>query len=179
VKGIEGDANFSSVQVTLPTVALLDNSHIGTVCTKVDFDRESCPADSYLGTAEATSPLLDQPLRGPVFLRSSSHKLPDIVVDLKGQIEIELAGRVDSVKGALRTTFQDLPDAPVSSFALDLAGGSKGLLINSENLCSAAKRAKVKMVGQNGKRTTGRVRLAMKCGSSSSRKKRAHRRRVR
>ncbi len=72
------------------------------------------------------SPLLDQPLKGPVFLRSSSHKLPDIVMDLKGQIEIELAGRVDAVNGALRTTFESMPDAPVSSFALNLAGGFKG-----------------------------------------------------
>jgi hypothetical protein len=174
VKGLEGDANFRSVQVTLPTVALLDNSHLGTVCTRVEFAQESCPAASYLGTAEAVSPLLDQPLIGPVFLRSSSHKLPDIVMDLKGQIEIELAGRVDAVNGALRTTFEGLPDAPVSSFALNLVGGSKGLLINSEDLCSGVNRAKVRMVGQNGKRVTGKVKLAMNCGSSSSRKKRAH-----
>ncbi len=174
VKGLEGNANFRSVQVTLPTVALLDNSHLGTVCTRVDFARDNCPADSYLGTAEAVSPLLDQPLKGPVFLRSSSHKLPDIVMDLKGQIEIELAGRVDAVNGALRTTFEGLPDAPVSSFALDLAGGSKGLLINSENLCSGTKRAKVRMVGQNGKQVSSKVKLAMNCGSSSSRKKRGH-----
>ena len=177
VKGIEGDANIRTVQVTLPTVALLDNSHLGTVCTRVDFAREACPEKSFLGTAEAVSPLLDQPLRGPVFLRSSSHKLPDIVMDLRGQIEIELAGRVDSVNGALRTTFESIPDAPVSSFSLSLAGGSKGLLINSQNLCSGPKRAKVRMIGQNGESQQSKVKLGVDCGSSTSREKRRHHRR--
>ena len=174
VRDLAGNANIRSVQVTLPTVVLLDNSHLGTVCTRVDFAREACPEKSYLGTAEAVSPLLDQPLRGPVFLRSSSHKLPDIVMDLKGQIEVELAGRVDAVDGALRTTFDSVPDAPVSSFALNLSGGSKGLLINSENLCTGPKRAEVRMIGQNGKRQVSRVKLGTNCGSSSSRNKRRH-----
>ena len=48
-----------------------------------------------IGAAEAVTPLLDQPLEGPVYLRSSSHKLPDLVADLKGQIDIELVGRID------------------------------------------------------------------------------------
>ena len=48
-----------------------------------------------IGHASAVTPLLDQPLEGPVYLRSSSHKLPDLVVDLQGQIDIELDGRVN------------------------------------------------------------------------------------
>jgi hypothetical protein len=175
VRGLAGNANIRNVQVTLPKGELLDNAHLGTVCTRVDFAKNACPADSLVGTAEATTPLLDQPLAGAVYLRSSSHKLPDLVIDLKGQIEVELDGRVDAVKGALRATFQNIPDAPVSSFALDLAGGSKGLLINSESLCSHPKRASLRMVGQNGATLRRRVKLRTDCGSHASR----HRRHVR
>src|SRR5262249_43116296 len=109
VQGLSGNANIRSVRVTLPKGELLDNAHIGTVCTRVDFAQDARPADSLIGTAEATSPLLDRPLTGSVYLRSSDHKLPDLVLSLKGQIEVELAGRVDAVKGALRTTFEAVP----------------------------------------------------------------------
>ena len=84
-----------------------------------------------------TTPLLDEPLEGSVYLRASSHKLPDLVMDLEGQIDIELAGRVDAVDGRLRTTFESVPDAPVTSLKFDLLGGAKGLLVNSEGLCGA------------------------------------------
>jgi hypothetical protein len=170
------DANIRRVQVTLPKGELLDNSHLGTVCTRVNFAAESCPAESLIGNAEATSPLLDQPVRGPVYLRSSQHKLPDIVMRLKGQIEIELVGRVDAVKGALRTTFYPVPDAPVSSFTLNLAGGAKGLLINSETLCGSRKRAKLQMAGQNGMTMKRKVRLRTNCSQASRRHRRNARR---
>ena len=58
--------------------------------------------------------LLDSPLEGPVYLRSSSHKLPDVVLDLDGQIDAEVAIRVDSVKGGLRATVTEAPDVPLA-----------------------------------------------------------------
>ncbi len=124
----------------------------------------------------AETPLLDQPLRGPVYLRSSSHKLPDLVVDLHGQFDIELSARIDSAKsGGLRARFEGVPDAPVSKFVLDMKGGSKGLLQNSRDLCKIGKRATVKLIGQNGKRDNPRTKLQTRCGSKASRYKR-HRR---
>ena len=97
-------------------------------------------------------------------------------MDLRGQFDIELVGRIDTAKvGALRTTFETVPDAPVSSFALDLAGGSKGLLVNSESLCGAAKKAAVKMIGQNGAVVNSNAKLQTTCGSKA-RHKRHHKR---
>jgi hypothetical protein len=55
------------------------------------------------------------------------------------------------VKGALRNTFEAVPDTPVSKFHLELFGGKRGLVVNSRNLCAHAYRAAVAMVGQNGK----------------------------
>jgi hypothetical protein len=98
--------------------------------------------------------LLDNPLQGPVYLRSSTHALPDLVAALGGQISINLAGRIDTGKGGgIRNTFEVVPDAPVTKFVLSMQGGKKGLLVNSENLCSpkAKTHATVHLTGQNGK----------------------------
>ena len=173
----QNEANLSRTVVVMPKYELLDNSHIGTVCTRVQFAANSCPADSVYGTAVAETPILDQPLRGPVYLRSSSHKLPDLVADLHGQIDLEVSAQIDTVKGgALRTRFNTLPDAPVSKFVLDLRGGAKGLLQNSRPVCKTSRRASVKLFGQNGMRSTRNTRLQAPCGSKTSRHKRHLRR---
>ena len=61
------------------------------------------------------------------------------MVALKGPtyqpIEVAIASRIDTVKGGIRTSFEAVPDAPVSKFVLEMQGGKKGLLINSVNLC--------------------------------------------
>ena len=82
-----GEANTRVTTVTLPKGQLLDNTHIQTICTRVQFNSESCPPGSRIGKAVAQTPLLDSPLEGPVYLRSSTNKLPDLVLDLKGQVD--------------------------------------------------------------------------------------------
>ena len=167
-----GDANIGRAVVTLPPNQQLDNANIETICTNVRYAAGTCPAGSVYGTAMATSPLLDEPLRGPVYLRSSKNELPDLVADLEGQIDIELVGRIDTVKGGLRTTFDTVPDAPVSRFELRLKGGKRGLLVNEKSLCGSSQRAKVRMVGQNGAVSNRRVKLEAACGSGKDRRKR-------
>jgi hypothetical protein len=146
------EANISRVAVTLPHSEFLEQSHIGTVCTRVQFAAGNCPAASIYGKARALTPLLDKPLEGPVYLRSSDHLLPDLVADLQGQFDVELAGRIDSAHGGIRNTFEVVPDAPVSKFVLRMKGGAKSLLVNSRNLCKEPSRARVRLIGQNGKR---------------------------
>jgi hypothetical protein len=130
----------------------------------VQFAANKCPKGSVYGHARAFSPLLDESLEGPVYLRSSDNKLPDMVVDLQGQVEINLVGRIDSVNGGIRTTFEAVPDAPVSKFVLGMQGGKKGLIVNSRNLCASKQRASVKFVGQNGKRVDLRPVVRASCG---------------
>ncbi len=144
------EANIARVAVTLPHSEFLEQGHIGTVCTRVQFAAKKCPDASIYGMARATTPLLDSPLEGPVYLRSSNHSLPDLVAQLNGQFDIELAGRIDSQNGGIRNTFEVVPDAPVTRFTLKMKGGNKSLLVNSRNLCKSVSRANVKMVGQNG-----------------------------
>jgi hypothetical protein len=171
-------ANIASVQVTLPHSAFLDQAHIKTICTRVQFAADQCPPGAIYGFARATTPLLDQPLEGPVYLRSSSHKLPDLVLALHGQIDADLVGRVDTGKGkGIRTTFEAVPDAPVSRFVLEMKGGKKGLLINSENICRKPQKAIADFVAQNGKvlDTTPTIANGCKHKAKKHKKHRKHR----
>jgi hypothetical protein len=153
------------VAVQLPHTEFLAQGHIGTVCTRVQYAAGQCPPRSVYGYAEATTPLLSQPLRGPVYLRSSSHKLPDLVAALKGQINIDLDGRIDSHNRGIRTTFETVPDAPITSFVLRMKGGKKSLLENSTSLCGKkAGKARVSMLGQNGSKHNTAPKLSAPCG---------------
>jgi hypothetical protein len=154
VKASPGGAGVARAQVTLPKAAFLDNAHIGTICTRVQFAANQCPPDSVYGRAAATSPLVDYEVKGPVYLRSSSHKLPDLVIALRGPasqpLEVDLVGKTDSVKGALRNTFEATPDIPFSKLRVELFGGKRGLIEMSSGFCKAP-RATIHLVGQNGK----------------------------
>ena len=161
-----GDASIGRTSVVLPHSEFLAQDHIRTICTRVQFAADNCPKASIYGYAKAVTPLLDKPLQGPVYLRSSSHPLPDLVADLNGQFEITLAGRVDSKNQGLRTTFSVVPDAPVTRFTLKMQGGKKGLLENSRNICRHSGRALVKMVAHNGKTMLSKPRLKAKCRRS-------------
>ncbi|HYP55737.1 MAG TPA: hypothetical protein VEQ41_05470, partial [Solirubrobacterales bacterium] len=147
-----GDANLASVSTRLPRSAFLDQAHIRTICTRVQFAAEACPPGAIYGTATATTPLLDEPLSGPVYLRSSDNELPDMVLDLHGLVDVEVSARIDSVKGGIRASFTDAPDAPVTKVVLRMRGGKKGLVVNSTNLCARRNRARAVLGAQSGKR---------------------------
>jgi hypothetical protein len=146
-----GDANISRTALTLPHALFLDQSHINTVCTRVQLASQTCPSGAQYGQAEAVSPLLADPLKGPVYLVSSNNKLPDLVADLRGQVNIQLHGVISSKNGGLKTVFDSVPDVPVKKFILEMQGGKKSLLVNSTNLCSKKQTAILNIKGQNGK----------------------------
>jgi hypothetical protein len=148
----QGDANVSRTALTLPHSLFLDQSHIRTVCTRVQLAAQACPQAAVYGHAEAKTPLLSNKLKGPVYLVSSSHELPDLVADLRGQVNIQLHGVISSKHGGLKTVFNPVPDVPVTKFILNMQGGKKSLLVNSENLCKSKQRAVLNIGAQNGKK---------------------------
>jgi hypothetical protein len=170
----KGDANIGRAQVTLPRSEFLEQAHIRTVCTRVQFNAgggngEQCPKGSVYGKAKAVSPLLDEPLKGPVFLRSSNHELPDMVAALHSRkVDINVVGRIDSVNGGIRSTFETVPDAPVSKFILEMQGGKKGLIVNSINICKGKHRAIAAFTGQNGRVHNFNPVVKTQCGGKKS-----------
>lgn len=148
----KGDANITRTALVLPHSLFLDQSHIRTVCTRVQLAAKNCPKGAIYGHARATTPLLDNPVKGPVYLVSSNHKLPDLVADLRGQVNIQLYAVIGSKRGGLKTVFYGVPDVPVSKFILNMRGGQKSLLVNSENLCKQKQEAFLNIKAQNNRR---------------------------
>jgi hypothetical protein len=159
-----GDANLEGLVVRLPRSAFLDQAHIRTICTRIQFAADACPKGAQYGFIKAWTPLLDEPLAGPVWLRSSSHKLPDLVFDLHGLVDVEVATRIDSQKGGIRASLESAPDAPITKVELRMQGGKKGLIINSRDLCAAKSKANVELSGQNGKRARSNPVMRASCG---------------
>jgi hypothetical protein len=151
-----GDANLADLSLQFPRSEFVEQGHFRTICTRVQFAAgdgfgSACPEGSVYGHVRAYSPLLAQPLEGPVFLRSSNHNLPDAIFALHGLVDIEVDVRIDSHHGHLRATLEGSPDAPVSRAIVDMQGAAKGLFVNSTSLCGQAHRAIADLSAQNGK----------------------------
>jgi hypothetical protein len=176
-----GDANAADLITRLPRSAFLDQGHIRTICTRVQFAADACPPGAIYGRATAFTPLLEEPLEGPVYLRSSNHNLPDMVLDLHGLVDIEVSARIDSIKGGIRASFEDAPDAPLTKFVLEMRGGRKGLIVNSRNICAGkTSRASVELTAQSGKERTLRPKMrATGCGGRAKAKQQQQKRRAR
>lgn len=144
-----GDANTRRAAFILPRATILDQAHIKTICTRVQLAANNCPKASIYGNAKATSPLLDGKLKGPVYLTSSDNELPDLLADLKGQVDIRLRGVISSSNGRLKTVFRKTLDVAVDTFVLTMKGGDKGLLVNSRNLCSRQTTGFLNLKAQN------------------------------
>ncbi len=177
-----GDANIASLSLAMPRSEFLENAHIRTICTRVQFAADACPKGAVYGAATVQTPILDYPLTGNVYLRSSDNLLPDLVPDLRGPayqpIKVESAGRTDSIHGGIRNTFDFIPDAPFTKLVTRLQGGKKGLLVNSRNICAKTYRATVKYTAHNGRTYTAHPKLHAQCKGKKGKKRHGHHKRT-
>lgn len=165
-------ANLARFSLTLPPTEFVDPNHVANPCTRPQFNAGACPPSSVLGKVKVFTPLLDEPLQGPIYFRANGgeRELPDAVADLNGQVHLISVGFVDAVhkKGSeesrIRTTIATVPDAPLTKVVIELKGGKKhGLLVNSANICKSPNKAMVKMRAQNGKTHDFNPTIATSC----------------
>ncbi len=171
-----GDANIRSVSVTLPNAFEIDQRHLGNICSERELAEKECAGRSPIGEATATTPLLDQPLSGPVYAVSGSGGLPRLAFILNGQVNLVPRADTSTVKGKLRTTVPVVPDAPIGHFALTIFGGKGGYLVNTRNLCGHATVVGVSFKGQNGRSSSQRIKAKRACGRTAHSKSRVHHR---
>jgi len=181
-------ANLRRFAMRFPHSEFIEQGHFRTICTRVQFAAgrgfgADCPKGSVYGHVKAYTPILDQPLRGTVFLRSSSHSLPDVVLAMQGPaslpVKVEVPAKIDSVHGGLRAIASETPDVPITRVVLDMQGGKKGLFVNSTDICHGAHRARVRLAAHNGRTITLHPPLrAVRCRSGRRKTHRRHRRRA-
>jgi hypothetical protein len=161
-----GQANLKKVRVALPLSLALDPDNANGLCEFADGSKTTptCPKASIVGSATARTPILDEPLNGPVYFVKNVRKdpksrreirtLPKLVIPLVGQngVKLTLTGTSNVEDDQLVTTFDNIPDAPVSEFKLNINGGKGGILVVSDaDICKATQVAEQQNDGQNGK----------------------------
>lgn len=135
----DGQANTEQVGLLLPAGLVPDSERLRNACPLASAQEGSCPASSRIGTATASTPALPDDLRGAVwFVTAPGSVLPELFVRLDGAARIDLRGTVTFSKGRSLVTFAGIPDVPLGAFSLDLAGGRRGVLTTSRDLCTGA-----------------------------------------
>jgi hypothetical protein len=116
------------------------------VCSQADLARETynsgpnggCPETSKIGSVIATTPVIDQKAEGALFLAKPYENPFGSLIALymvlkvpERGVLVTLAGKVepDPKTGQLITTFDDIPQLPVSNFELHFKEGARAPLI--------------------------------------------------
>ncbi|HEX2086455.1 MAG TPA: hypothetical protein VHF89_12285 [Solirubrobacteraceae bacterium] len=133
-----GQANVRRVAVKLPSDIAVAADRLRRACVQADFDAGACAPTARIGEATAITPLLTAPLQGPVTFVAGSNTLPDLVLSLRGPLSLTLRGTNAFAPGGQITTFDGIPDVPLSRFELRFLGGGEGLLAASRDLCQGA-----------------------------------------
>jgi hypothetical protein len=131
----ETEAGLKRAEVILPASTQPNNNALGHQCLEADFDAGNCAANTTIGSAVASSPLLTVPLTGNAYLLQRGGGL-GVGLDLQGPLALKLKGSFVFTP-ELRTgnLFEGLPDIPISEFALTIDGGANGLLTAARDLC--------------------------------------------
>jgi hypothetical protein len=171
-----GDANIRSMSVILAPAFAIDQRHLGNICSEKELAATQCAGRAPIGKATTTTPLLEQPLSGPVYAVSGSGGLPKLAFVLDGQIDLlpraETRSIVKKGAGSLKTTVPVVPDAPIGHFELTVFGGKGGYLVNTRDLCSKNPVTRVEFTAQNNKTYAQSAKLAGGCAKKSKRSKR-------
>ncbi len=152
-----------NVSVTLPEgVALSPGAADGLQgCDEAQFALDStspggCPLASQVGTVEAVSPAVSEPLQGRVYLASpkcggegqpactaasaSNGELFGLYVEVQGPgftVKFPSVTSVDPATGRVTARFENLIQQPISEFKLHLKSGPRAPLANPQS-CGAA-----------------------------------------
>jgi hypothetical protein len=148
-------ANIGKVKVDLPKQLPSRLTTLQKACPDSVFNANpaSCPPDSRIGSATATTPVLPVHLEGPAyFVSHGGQKFPELIIALSGQgVTVYLHGETFIDKqGITSSTFRTIPDVPIGTFELHLPQGPDSALAANGNLCTSKLVMPTTFVGANG-----------------------------
>jgi hypothetical protein len=160
-----GQANIKSVSVKLPKQLPARLTTIQQACLQATFETNpaTCPAGSLIGIAKARTPVLPVLLEGPAYLVShGGAAFPNVEVILQGEgVRVDLTGNINIAKGITTSTFASVPDAPITSFELNLPLSTHSALAADGNLCAKPLVMPTTLIAQNGVQVKQNTKIAI------------------
>ncbi len=179
-----GQANIAKTRIVFPKQLPARLTTLQKACVDKVFDTNpaACPAGSIIGTAIAHTPVLANPLVGPLYLVShGGAAFPDAVIVLQGEgIQLYLDGNTNIKKGITSSTFNSVPDAPISTFEVTLPEGPHSAFATNiptkakGDMCGQALTMPTTLTGQNGAVITQNTKIGVTgCPKTKIKKKKA------
>jgi hypothetical protein len=174
-KGNSVQANIGKAVVKLPPSLALDPDNARAICSYENGLAAKCQPAARIGTARAISPALNRPLEGPVYFvqgiridpttGNRIRTLPSLLATLRGEIAVNVRGTTAVEGRNLVSTFDRIPDAPVSRFDIDLKGGTGGVLTIGarRGICDRRQVSNAALTGQNAKLAAFPVTMRKPC----------------
>jgi uncharacterized repeat protein (TIGR01451 family) len=166
-----GQANIAKVKVDLPKQLPVRLSTLQKACLAavLQANPARCPAASVVGGVTVLTPILRQPLVGPVYLVSrGGAATPELEFVLQGEgVSVDVVGQAIIKHGVIAAAFSSLPDVPISTLGLVLGNGPHSLLATNlparakRSLCGGSLAIPTEITGQNGAVLKQTTRLAV------------------
>lgn len=178
-------ANLRRFKLAFPRALRFHNAGLKEICARGAAADGRCRPKSRVGTAVAHSPLLAEPLRGPVYVvQPTDGGFPDLWSIVEGMgVKLRLKSESSGKKGNLVTEMVDLPDLPLSSFRMRVNGGTgeTALFSIGKRLCRGrgSLASPVELESHSGAIRAAKVRMKAGCPKRWAKRKRSHSRRAR
>jgi hypothetical protein len=164
-----GEANIAKTRLVIPEQLPSRLTTIQQACLEKIFNVNpaACNEGSNIGMAIVHTPVLKNPLTGPVYLVAhGGAEFPDVEFVLNGEngLRLILDGKTKIRHGITTSTFETVPDAPVERFEAIFPPGPHsaltGFSTNGSSICGESISIPTWIIGQNGKTVERRTPVA-------------------
>jgi hypothetical protein len=176
-------ADIQEMQLQLPPQLVARLTTLQKACLAAEFETGpppgTCKSTARVGTATVKTPVLPDPLKGDAyFVSHGAASFPDLDLVLQGDgVEVVLVGHTHIARSSITTsTFESLPDVPISSAVVSLPTGSSSAVTANGALCGANLIAPTTIIAQSGAKVTQNTHIAV---AGCSIELRSHKRRGR